>query len=890
MLEPVRPDPDALLAAMQVEAQVSSKTRGRLKIFLGMCPGVGKTFTMLEEAHALRQKGVDVVVGVVETHGRVETQALLEGLEIVPRAKVAYRDTKLEEMDLDGILRRKPKVVLVDELAHSNAPGSRHLRRYQDVNEILDAGISVFTTLNIQHIESRVDVIRQMTQVIIRETVPDFFIDKADELELVDLSPDQLRQRLAEGKVYLGERAEMAGNHFFKSENLIALRELALRYTAEKVDQELRHLLEARRIKGPWKAQERLLVAIGSSPFAESLVRWTRRQAGMLDCPWTALYVDQGFELSEETKNQLSRCLALARELGGEVVTIAGQEVVREVLRYARENHITQIVLGKSLQSGWKRWLKLSYADKIIRESGSIDVLAVRPEKNWRPTLSSQPHFVAPKMNLKEWVWVGGIVAAVTILGLFLRSLTGYLSISLIYLLAVVISALKLSRWPVLVLATLSALVWNFLFIPPYYTFYINQLQDGLMFGMMLVIALVLGHFTSKLHGRELNEKLREKQTSTLLAFTEALASQPEMNQALREAIQMMHDLFQVDICILTRLNSTALKENPVLGSTFIPDEKEKGVAFWSYQNRKPAGKFTDTLTFSSCLHLPLFTSVLSMGVLLIRPNKDRSFSISERSLLENFATQLGFALQKEHVNEAMQKAEVAQRSSQLQKTLLDSVSHELKTPLTALSLSTEALQKEEDPVKIHALATETKTATSRLHRIVNHLLDMTRLESGAIEPKLEWCDLKEVIHDILAQLKEIASNRVISVNLMSHSLVKTDPALLGKALLNILHNATLYTSQEKPIFLEAILEPQELIIKIRDQGPGLSTKALNQIFAKFYRGDENVAGGTGLGLSIAKGFVQALGGTIRATNASEGGALFILNLPVAISEDVPSN
>lgn len=886
MLETVRSDPDALLAEMQVS---DSKTRGRLKIFLGMCPGVGKTFAMLEAAHALQRKGVDIVVGIVETHGRAETQALLEGLEVLPRAKVIYRNAGLEEMDLDAILRRNPKIIIVDELAHSNAPGSRHLKRYQDVNEILDAGISVFTTLNIQHIESRVDVIRQMTQVIIRETVPDFFIDEADEVELVDLSPDQLRQRLAEGKVYFGERAEMAGNHFFKSENLIALRELALRYTAEKVDQELRHLLESRRIKGPWKAQERLLVAIGPTPFAESLIRWTRRQAGMLDCPWIALYVDSGVEQSEEIKNQLTRCFSLVRELGGEVTTVSGQEIVREVLRYARENHITQIVLGKSSASGWKRWLKLSYADKIIRESGSIDVLAVRPEKNWRPTLSSQPNFVTPKTNLKEWVWAGSIVVAVTLLGIFLRSFTGYWSISLIYLLSVVFSALKLSRWPVLTLALTSALTWNFLFIPPYYTFYISQLHDGLMFGIMLIVALVIGHLTTQLREREKRESLREKQTSTLLAFTAVLASQPDMNQALRESIQMMRDLFQVDICIFTRLNSSALKDNPVLGSTFIPDEKEKGVALWSYQNRQPAGKFTDTLTFSSCLHLPLFTSLLSVGVLLVRPNENRSFTISERSLLENFATQLGFVLQKEHVNEAMQKAEIAQRSSQLQKTLLDSVSHELKTPLTTLSLSAEALQKEKNMENIHSIAEEVTTATSRLHRIVNDLLDMTRLESGAIEPKLEWCDLKEVFADLLIQLKEIAPDRNISIKMDNNSLIKTDPALLSKALFNILHNATLYAPKTGAIFLEAVIEAEELMIKVRDQGPGLSEKALQQIFEKFYRGDENVSGGTGLGLSIAKGFVQALGGTIRATNATEGGALFILNVPIAISDEVPS-
>lgn len=866
------------------EWPLESPPRGRLKIFLGMCPGVGKTYAMLEAAHRLLSKGTDVVAGVVETHGRQETALLLKGIPQIPLRSVSHRDIVMQEMDLDAILARKPSIVLVDELAHTNAPDSRHHKRYQDVLEILDAGISVFTTINIQHLESRVDLVRQIAEVTVRETVPDSIVDQADELELIDLTPERLRQRLEEGKVYIPERAEAARENFFKFENLTALREIALRYTAEKVDQELRQLLGNRRIKGPWKTRERLLVAVGASPYAESLIRWTRRQSGMLDCPWTAIYVETSATYHEEAKSQLSRNLALARELGAKVVTVPGIEVAQTVLDYAKENSISQIVLGKNQNSGWNWWSN-SYANKIIRESGPIDVMVVRPERDLHQSTpylkleSTPPHLI-------EWSYALVIVAIVTGFGILLRDIMGSNSVALFYLLAAVLAGLKLSRWPVFGIALSGALLWNFLFIPPYYTFYITKFHDVMMFGTMLIVALALGHLTTQIKKREKNEILREKRTATLLAFTEVLASQPEVNEALKQALQMIQNIMRVDLVLLTRKNKDTLRPIPTAGSTFEPDEQELGVATWCYLNRKPAGKFTDTLGFAQSLHLPLFTSVLNVGVLLIRPQNNRSFDVSERSLLENFATQLGFFLQKEHVVEAMQQAEVAQRSSQLQKTLLDSVSHELKTPLVTLGIAAEALQENKtsrDPSRVQVLASEIKTASTRLNRIVNHLIEMARIESGAIQPQLEWFDPMEIVTELKEQLREAFPDRSFTIETTSLSLVKTDPLLLNKALLNLLNNAMVYTPKDSPILLRIQIQNQKLQLQVADRGPGIPPEDLPKIFDKFYRGGRSSTGGTGLGLSITRGFVKALGGEIRVETPQEGGTLFEVTIPVEI-------
>ncbi|MES2309047.1 MAG: sensor histidine kinase KdpD [Verrucomicrobiota bacterium] len=880
-------DPQTLSSG---EWSTETPPRGRLKIFLGMCPGVGKTYAMLESARRLLKKGTPVVAAVIETHGRQDTALLLEGIPLLPKKQIPHRGHFIEEMDLDEILARKPAIVLVDELAHTNAPGSRHPKRYQDVLEILDAGISVFTTINIQHLESRVDLVRQIAEVTVRETVPDSIVDQADEVELIDISPEQLRQRLDDGKVYLGERAIAARDHFFKFENLTALREIALRYTAEKVDQELRQLLGNRRIKGPWKTRERLLVAVGASPYAESLIRWTRRQAGMLDCPWTALFVETGSNYTETAKSQLTHNLSLARELGAKVVSVPGIEVAQAVLDYAKENSISQIVLGKNPSPPWN-WWKDSYADKIIRESGAIDVMVVRPDRHSKTTPQEKiPETTSPP-EIQEWIYSFGIVLGTTALGWSVRNLMGSSSIALFYLLAVVLAGLKLSRWPVFGIALLGALLWDLLFIPPYFTFYISNLHDGMMFSMLLIVALALGHLTTRLRRREKNEFLREKRTATLLAFTETLASQPEVNEALRQSLHMIQSILHVDLALLTRKNRDLLHSLPAAGSTFEPDEQERGVANWCYLNRKPAGKFTKTLGFAPSLHLPLFTSALNVGVLLVRPLQNNSFDLSERSLLENFATQLGFFLQKEHIADAMSQAEVAQRSFQLQKNLLDSVSHELKTPLAALSIASETLKKnarENTPPQIQSLAGEITSATSRLHRIVNHLIEITRIESGSIHAQLEWFDLSDVILELQEQLHESFPHRHFQVDATSLPLVKTDSFLLNKSLLNLLHNAMTYTPDDSLIFLKMKAEGNKLHIQVMDQGPGIPPEDLSKIFDKFYRGPQNSAGGTGLGLSITRGFVKELGGEIHAENRPEGGALFDLTIPAETRTIVP--
>lgn len=882
-----RPDPDALLARLDLKTQETK--RGRLKIFLGMCPGVGKTYAMLEAARAARRQGVDVVAGVVETHGRMETALLLEGLEVLPRQDVKYRGTILKEMDLDGLLRRRPAVALVDELAHSNAPGSRHPKRHQDVRELRDSGIDVWTTVNIQHIESRVDVVRQITGVAVRETVPDSLVDDADEIELVDLAPEALLRRLEEGKVYLGERAGAAAANFFKSEQLTALREMALRYTAEKVDQELRELLSTRRIKGPWKSHERLLVAVGPSPYAESLVRWTRRQAGMLDCPWTTLCIDTGEELDTASRSRVGRTLALARQLGAEVVTLPGTEVAGAVLEYARENHITQIVLGKTETPPWWRRWHPSFSDRIIRESGKIDVLVVRPEKDWQGTGLPASPGTPPPRALRPWMEALGLAAALTAAGLVLRPHTGYWTVSLLYLLGIVMAALRLPRGPVLGLAAACALAWDFLFIPPSYTFYIRETHDVFMFLMFLLVALVLGNLTSRLRERERIERVREKRTAALLAFTQTLALEPETAQALQQACRMLASLFQCEVCILRRKDSGSLAGTPAEGSTYHPGEKESAVALWVYQHRQPAGRGTDTLSTAEALHLPLFTPALACGVLLVKPREDRDWDPAERTMLENFAAQLGLFLQRDHIAEAVQRAEVAQRSNTLQKTLLDSVSHELKTPLATLQAAAEALSSKPAAAEQSGLVGEITAATKRLHRIVNHLLEMTRLDSGKVEPRLEWCDPLDLAGESMRHLKEAHPGREIQLEAGPLPWVLTDPELAGKILFNLLHNAALYSASDLPIVLHITYSDGRLRLVVRDRGPGLADSDLPRLFEKFYRPAGSPAGGSGLGLAIARGFARTLGGELTAANAPGGGAVFSLDLPVQSRHDSPS-
>src|ERR1700758_3394638 len=547
MNDPERPDPDALLA--QMKRQEARSARGKLKIFFGMSPGVGKTYAMLLAAREKQAEGCEVVVGIVETHRRKETEALLEGMPIMPRMQVEYRGTTLTEMDLDAILTWHPGLAVVDELAHTNAPGPPHPKRYQDVLELLDAGIDVYTTLNVQHVASRSDTVRQISGITVSETVPDSVLDLADEIVLVDLTPEQLIARLAEGKVYLGERAEWAAKNFFRESNLTALREMALRLVAEHVDRDLRDIMSEQKIAGPWKSGDRLLVAVSASPYSERLIRYTRRLAASMEASWMVANIERPRPLSQEEQARLTRYLALARQLGAEVISTPGTDVGEALLRIARQHNVTQIVIGKPLGPRWT-FLKRDPLRWLMRNSGNIDIHMIPADESAPPWRGETIEERLARAPWRDFGVALAIAAVVTAFSLSIFDYTGYWAVSLFYLLAVVLAATRLPRWPTLFLAALSALLWDFLFIPPRFTFYITHFHDFLMFGAYFVIALVVGHLATKLREGEQSERRREERATALYRFTRALAASRDLDEALPKVLALIKETFQADAVV----------------------------------------------------------------------------------------------------------------------------------------------------------------------------------------------------------------------------------------------------------------------------------------------------------------------------------------------------
>src|SRR5882724_5855570 len=713
MSEVDRPNPDEILGRLKRDEAAAA--RGKLKICVGMSPGVGKTYAMWQAARQKQAEECEVVVGSVETHGRKETDALLEGMPIMPRLQIEYRGTTLSEMDLDAILTWHPGLAVVDELAHTNAPGSRHPKRYQDVLELLDAGIDVYTTLNVQHVGSRSDTVRQITGAPISETVPDSVLDLADEIVLVDLTPDQLRTRLAEGKVYLGERAEWAAKNFFRESNLTALREMALRVVAEHVDRDLREIMSEERIPGPWKSADRLLVAVSASPYSERLIRYTRRLASSMEASWVVANIEGPRPLSQEEQTRLTRYIALARQLGAEVISTPGREVAETLLRVARENNVTQIVIGKPLVRRWFSFWKRDLLGWLVRHSGNTDIHMIPGEESAQPRRES----LEERLARTPWQDFGialGIVAGVTGFSLLIANFIDYRAIALFYLFAVVIAGTRLRRWPTLFLAALSALLWNLLFIPPRFTFYISKFEDFMMFGAYFVIAVVIGHLATQLHEREQAERRREERATALYRLTRSLAASRDLSEALPKVLQLIRDFFQADAAVWLR-DENGLTQHPA--STFVPSKKDESVAMWAFQKKQAAGKSTNTLPDSECLHIPLVASDRGEGVLSVRLKTLPT--LEQRELLDAFAAQLAVFVNKERALQESREAQVAGESQKLQKVLFDSVSHELKTPLAAM---TAALQQPRPD------SVELQQAARRLTHTVANLLDATRLES----------------------------------------------------------------------------------------------------------------------------------------------------------------
>ncbi len=869
MKDDPRPDPDALLA--QVQREEDQEKRGKLYILLGMCPGVGKTYAMLLLARQRQSDGLNVLVGVVETHGRKETAELLENLTILPRKGLVHGGHTLEEFDLDTAIQRRPDLLLVDELAHTNAPGSRHLKRYQDVLELLEAGIDVCTTLNVQHIESQVDIVRQVTGVAVMETVPDSLLDRAHEIQLVDLSVEKLMLRLGEGKVYMGERAQAAAEGFFREGNLTALRELALRFTAERVDRDLEDIRKARRVSSPWKTNARLMVAVGPTPYSESLIRWTRRASGRHGCPWIAVWVERIQPLTAPEQDLLARGLGLARRLGAEVVHATGEDVATTLLEVARERNVSQIVVGKANR---RSRFKQTLADQIIAGSGDIDVCVVRPVIG-RPSsrLEQQRRGFKLTSRLQEYGTALGLVGILTAVCWQLESIVGYTVPALVYLAAILLASFHISRWPMVFMAGLSALAWNYFFIPPRFTFEVRALEDMILLGMFFAVALSMGQLTTRLRTREIAERRRQIETDALLRVTQSAALAPEMEKGLADALAIINSVIDADTALLVRKLDHSLPTKAHAASSWQPAEQELGVATWAFSNKQIAGRFTDTLPQSTATWFPLQTATSVMGVLGLKVGENsETLDFSRRQSVEAFALQLALVLEKEHFIQAVSQAEVMDKSERLRRNLLDSVSHELKTPLAVIRASIEGMGTS----AANPYVMEIDTATKRLQRLVDGLLQMTRLESQVVEPQIEWCDVHELVESAIKAAGDVLKSHPVSVDISPNiPLIKTDQALLSQSLANILHNAAVYSPDQSPIQLSLRHAEQKLRLTVRDHGPGLPPGEESRVFGKFYRAAGAPAGGTGLGLSIARGFVQALGGDIAGWNDPAGGAVF---------------
>ena len=878
-----RPDPDALLARVQQEE--SRSRRGRLKVFVGASPGVGKTFSMLEAARAARLGGRDVVVGVVETHGRRETAALLEGLAVLPRRAMVHRGASLEEFDIDAALARKPGLILMDEMAHSNAPGSRHAKRYQDIDELLRAGIDVFSTLNVQHLESLNDVVAQITGVTVRETVPDAVLDEADEIELVDVTPEVLEQRLREGKVYLPEQAQRALDRFFRRGNLIALRELALRRTAERVDEQMRGYRASAGIEEPWAASERIVVCVSPSERSLRLVRSARRIAGLLRAPWTALYVELPRHATMPARNReaAQEALRLAEELGGTAVSVPGHDAAEEVLAYARTHNVTRIMVGRS-RRGWLEWLfPASVAGRLVRGAegmhvwvGADDDRATGPER--RPTSGVA---MAP---VRDYLGAAVIVGLMTALALPFHGALAEIDAAMLYLLAVVVAAARYGRGPSVLAGLLAVAVFDISFVEPYGTFAVSDVRYILTFAMMLVVALVMGGLTTRVREQASVARLRERRSSTLYAVSRDLAAARTRPELARVTLRHLHDLFGGSVMLILpdvdgRLDVVA--EMPPQEGT----RRDLGVAKWVFEHGESAGRGTQTLPAADAVYVPLATPDRVLGVVGVRPEPlDRLSDPSQRQLLESLLGQAAVALERTKLAEEKRIVHLEFEAEQLRTSLLSSLSHDLRTPLAGIEGAASSLAEDQGhltPATRRELALTIVDEARRMTRLVANLLDMVRVESGALGVHRGWHVLEEVVGVALLRAGDRLAGRAVTTDLPATlPLVPIDDVLIEQVLINLLENAAKYTPSGSPIDISAVARSGEVQMTVADRGPGVPPGESELIFEKFHRAERG-AGGVGLGLAICRGIVKAHGGRLWVDPREGGGAAFRFTLPI---------
>lgn len=886
-----RPSPEALLeVARRAEARV-----GKLKIFVGAAPGVGKTYEMLQSARARKRDGYDIVVGVVETHGRKETELLLEGLEIVPRRQVDYRGHRLEEMDLDAVIARRPQITVVDELAHTNAPGSRHPKRYLDVEELLQHGIDVYTTVNIQHIESLNDVVAQITRVRVGETVPDSIFDRADAVELVDLTPDDLIQRLKEGKVYIPEQAQRALEHFFSPANLTALRELALRRTAERVDEQLLTQMQAGAIPGPWAAGERILVCISEDPRSAGLVRYAKRMADRLHAPWTALYVEtqRSQQLREEQRDRIADTLRLAQALGGEPISIPGgiRRIPDDLIDFAQANNITHIVLGKSSRSRWFEMLHGSVVHDLVRRAGNISVHVVAGDAAQGEPVRKKTVRTAESrqaLNFRPYVFALLAVFAGTALGVLLWPLIGIENIDLVFLTGIVGVAVRFGLWPSLLASLLSAIFYNFFFTVPYYTFLISFRAEIIAVVFFTIVAIIVSNVAGRARTQTVAAVARGRTTEALYAFSRKLAGVGTLDDVLWATAYQTALMLKVRVVLLLPENgSIAVKvgypPEDILG------EADLAAANWAWNSNRPAGRGSDSLPGAKRLFLPMRTSRGPVGIMGIDSDKPGPLlTPDQRRLLDALMDQGALAIERVHLVEDMDAVKRTVETERLRSALLTSISHDLKTPLAAVLGSAEALrslsEKLSDGEKADLLATIIEES-ERLNRFIANLLDMTRLESGAIAPNIALHDVREVLEGALRRADKILARHSVELELTGDlPMLELDPVLFEQVIFNLLDNAAKYAPAGTTVWVRGWREEKSVYLQVIDEGDGIPPGELEHIFDKFYRIQkaDQVRAGTGLGLAISRGFVEAMHGIVSAANRRDGhGAVFTVQLPV---------
>ena len=872
-----RRDPELLLKKLQKES------RGKLTVFLGAAAGVGKTYAMLENAHERLNEGIDVVVGWVETHKRKETEEMLQGLPIIAARQIEYREKILGEMDLDAVLARKPQLVLVDELAHTNVPGSRHVRRFQDVEEILSAGIDVYTTVNIQHLESLNDIVEQITEVKIRETVPDSILETADRVQLIDIPPEDLIKRLKEGKVYVPGQVERALKNFFRPGNINALREMALRFTAYRVDQQLNEYMHDHAIEGPWSAAEKVLVCVSASPFSAHLIRVAKRMASAMHAQWYAIHFDTPqSKVDDKARDRLSRNMRLAQELGANVASLPAVDIAEEIVAFCHKKNITHMVVGKPVHNRFWEIIKGgALVDRLIRKSGGIQIHVIQ---------GKQSHDYVPKIETSvrtkniEWRhYFGGMamLGLMTLINYGMKAQLELLNVAMLYLLPVLLSAAWWGRGPSYVTAFCTVLVFDFLFVPPVHSFSVLDIRYLWSFLIFLLVAFVAGGRTERLRREAEFARQHERQTRALYEFSREIAAQVELDSIIGVLAQSAAQALERSVVVLLpdEKNKLKLRAQEKFGETSIDlleEASELAVAVWAYEHGEVAGRSTDTLPASAYLYLPLNARDKTIGVLGLQMQEKR-VNPEQRRLIEAWVTMASLAVERIHLTTEANHAALLEESERLRSALFNSISHELRTPLaTILGSASTLLDKEirlAEPEQSELLE-NIRHGAGRMERVVSNLLDTARLESGALQIKQDWCDIEDVIGAALQRLEEAVKHRRIDISLQEKlPLFKGDCVLLEQVMINLLDNALKYSPSDTPIELRAMQKDMKIIVSVADYGRGIPPGELEHIFEKFYRASDAIKiSGTGLGLSICKGIVEAHGGEIWAANRPDGG------------------